>query len=150
MTSNFTLAKKIPSYYICENLKVLYGQNLAELRLKNNITRNDLSNKLNISTYTLKCVEEGTLNNPYYYYNIYCRHFEMSSNIYLDFNLINTDNLIGKVTFLRAYYGLKSLKDLDRKLNLRLGSISEYLNNRLKSTNIEEIINFEVLKCKKK
>lgn len=145
MTNN----KKIPSYYIGENLYLHYGHKLAELRLNNNITKRVLSKALNISEKTLKYIEGGKIKNPYYYYYIYCRHFNLCSNIYLDFNLIKTESLLGKIEFLKAFYGFNNLKDLDKKLNLRPGSISEYINNRTKNINIEIVIQNEITKLKR-
>ncbi|GAA0107411.1 hypothetical protein UT300015_04700 [Clostridium tertium] len=144
-----TPAKKIPSYYISENLHLFYGHKLIELRLKNNVNKRDLSKALDISEKTLKHIEEGKIKNPYYYYYIYCRHFNLSSNIYLDFNLIKTDDLSGKLEFIKAFYGLKSLKDIDMILNLRLGSISEYINGKNKNSNIETRIENKVTKLKR-
>lgn len=139
-----TIVKKIPSYYIDENLHLFYGRRLSELRLKNNITKKDLAKALNISEKTLKHIEEGKIKKPYYYYYIYCRHFNLCSNTYLDFNLMETKNFLEKLDFLKAYYGVKSLKDLDKELNFRLGSISEYINGKNKNHNIEILINNEV------
>lgn len=146
---SLTHIKKIPSYYISENLHLFYGHKLIELRLKNNLTKRDLSKALNISEKTLKHIEEGKIKNPYYYYYIYCRHFNLSSNIYLDFNLIKTNDLSGKLEFIKAFYGLKSLKDIDMILNLRPGSISEYINGKNKNSNIETRIENKVAKLKR-
>lgn len=148
-TLSLTTNKKIPSYYIGENLHLQYGYKLAELRLKNNITKRELSKALNISEKTLKHIEEGRIKNPYYYYYIYCRHFDLCSNMYLDFNLIKTESLLGKIEFLKAFYGFNNLKSLDKKLNLRPGSISEYINNRTNNINIKNVIQNEVAKLKR-
>ncbi|GAB6170104.1 hypothetical protein JCM1393_25640 [Clostridium carnis] len=135
-----TYNKKNPSYYIEENLYQFYGYKLAELRLKNNITKRDLSSLLNISEKTLRSLETGQLNNPFYYYNIYCRHFGFKAYNYLDFSLIKTDTLNGKVIFLKAYYGVKSNKELDLILRFYKGAITDYLNHKSKNINIESSI----------
>lgn len=58
----------------------------------------------------------------------------------MDFSLINTDTLLGKIEFLKAHLGIKNLKELDMHLNLRPGSISEYLNQKIKIKTIEKFI----------
>lgn len=113
---------------------------MAELRIKNNITKKDLANSLNISFKTLNNIELGLNNNPYHYYNIYCNHFSLSSNLILDFSLIETDTLVGKIEFLKANLGIRNLKELDTYLNIYPGAISEYLNKKNKNNEIEKKI----------
>ena len=138
--NNISKNEKKASYYISKKIYQIYGAKLAELRIKNNIIKKDLAKSLNISFKTLNDIELGLNNNPYYYYNIYCNHFSLNSNSVLDFSLIETTTLIGKIEFLKANLGIKSLKELDIHLNMYPGAISEYLNKKSRNNKIEEKI----------
>lgn len=131
--------KKLPIIY-AKNPYRFYGENLSELRIKNNINKTSLAKSLNISLKTLNDIESGKNNNPYYYYYIYCRHFALNPNNVLDFSLIKTDTFLGKIEFLKANLGIRNLKELDFSLNLRPGSIAEYLSGRFKNKNIEILV----------
>ena len=98
---------------------------------------------------TLNSLEKGEIAKPYYYYYIYCRHFNIASYKYLNYFSINLTNYKDKIIFLQLYYGLKKLKELDKKLKLYAGCITDYLS-RNRNKYIENIIDNEINKLKKK
>jgi len=146
---SLTNTKKNPTLYIGKNLYIYYGKKIKELRLKNHLSKKELATALGISNVTLNSLEKGEIAKPYYYYYIYCRHFNIASYKYLNYFSINLTNYKDKIIFLQLYYGLKKLKELDKILKLYAGCITDYLS-RNRNKYIENIIDNEINKLKKK
>lgn len=120
--------KKIPTLYIDKNLYIYIGKKLTNLRLKNNMSRKDLSIQLKISDKTIEKLEFGNINKPFYYIHLYCRHFNVSPYNYLNFDKIFLKTFDDKLTYLMLYYGCKRKVDLDNILNKYDGYISNSIN----------------------
>lgn len=131
-----------------KNTSINRGVLLKNLRLYNNVTLSYLANILNISVGTLKSVEDGSCRSPYYYYNKYSNHFNVSPYSYLKYNLLPTKSLKDKIEYIKACYGLKSNYDLDTFFNLYKGAINDTYNRKRNICKIEMLLDNELLKLK--
>lgn len=139
MLSQKVIEKKA-SYYILDNTEISKGVLLTNLRVRNNVTLKQLSADLNLSVNTLKSIECGDCRSPYYYYSIYCRHFNETPYTYLNYKSLPLDTFKDRVEALKAILGMKSNKDLDNSLGLYKGAISDAYNRKRNFSSIDMII----------
>ena len=153
LLSQTYLNKKIPTYiYKEKSLYEKYGTKLKELRLKNNVTLKDLAESLDTTTNTLREIESGNGRDRFYFYYIYCRHFNLSSYKYLDYSLLPINTFNDKIILLKAYTGLKSNIELDTKLGLYKGALYDVCANKVsvnKYSRIENILTKNLLEIQK-
>lgn len=147
--SSHTSNEKIPTLYIGKNLYKFIGINLKTFRVKNRISSKDLSKALNISPSTLHKLEKGELKNPYKLIHIYCRHFYIDPTIFIKKYDIICLTLKDKLNYLRLYYGVRSLKEIDLILGTYSGAISQYMSKNI-NEEIKELIEFKYEEIKKK
>ncbi len=144
-----TDSEKIPTLYIGKNLYIIIGIDLKTLRLKNRITSKTLAKDLNISVKTLKALENGEINKPYEYIHTYCRHFSINPNLFIKKYNIECNTFYEKLEYLKLYYGVRNLKNLDVILNTYAGAITEYINKN-RNKGIQQLIINKYEEIKKK
>ncbi|PJI10196.1 MULTISPECIES: helix-turn-helix domain-containing protein [Clostridium] len=108
---------------------------MRELRLKNNMTLDKLSKKINISVDTLMHVEEDKLNNPYYW-RLICNYFGINHINYLKLYNMKEKCSKEKLLKLKAYMGAKSWKSV----SISLGYSKDYISEILRKNKIPDTV----------
>lgn len=127
LNSKFDIIKNefLPIYIGTESI----GQKLSNLRLRNNVSRIQLSKELGFSDYKLKQLEEDKLKNLYYYAHIYCRFFSIDPVEYLDFKNLPEDTTREKITKLKALFGYRTHRDVAKDLKICYRTFTRYLKD---------------------
>lgn len=138
VTRNFTT-------YIYEDTS---GTRLKTLRLEHNLTIDNLSKELNISSSTLSSVEHDKIKVPYYYWKIICSYFNVNNIEYLQLYNMKEKTVQEKLIKLRAYIGARGWSDVGKYLGYSKGFVSDMLTRYEPNKNIINKIDMKLKEIK--
>lgn len=119
--SKFDVEKKIlPIIYTCNE-----SSKIRDLRLKNKTTLKELSKEINISITTLRHIEIGKIQVPYYYWKIICNHFNIDHVQYLSLYNMKELSVLDKLIKIRAYLGARTWGEVGVYLGYSQSFISD-------------------------
>lgn len=110
----------------------------------------ELSKVLNISECTLRSVEKGKSPHCFYYYSLYCRHFNVDAYNYLKYFELPTETFDEKVNALKAFYGFRYSKDVSLLIGLHPSTIYEVNLKRKDINQVNKLLDKKIEEFKKR
>lgn len=133
--------------YKYNNVEISPGMRLRELRLNKNLTINKLSKLINVSSTTLRHVEQDKIKPPfsYYYWKVICNYFNINHIEYFNLNELKEDTLQEKLLKIRALLGAKSWDEVGKALGyskeFTIDLLTRYKGNNYHIEKINNLLN---------